>query len=90
MALSAAAASADASVIITVLPDSPDVELAALGPDGTLAAARSGSIFIDMSTVSPATSRMLAKAGATRGIRVLDAQCRAVSKALSKPPFQSW
>jgi 2-hydroxy-3-oxopropionate reductase len=72
-ASSTAEAAKDSSVIITMLPDSPDVERVALGTDGILAAAHRGSTYIDMSTVSPATSRALAKAGAERGIQVLDA-----------------
>jgi 2-hydroxy-3-oxopropionate reductase len=70
---SAVEAAKDADVIVTMLPDSPDVERVALGPEGILAAARTGSIYIDMSTVRPSTSRSLAKAGSERGIRVLDA-----------------
>src|SRR5207248_8718739 len=62
-----------ASVIITMLPDSPDVEHVALGPEGLLAVARKGSLYVDMSTVRPATSRALAKAGGERGVGVLDA-----------------
>lgn len=72
-ASSASQAAKEASVIITMLPDSPDVELVALGPGGILAAAQAGSIFIDMSTVRPATSRALADEGGRHGIRVLDA-----------------
>ena len=72
-ARSAAEAASGAEVIITMLPDSPDVERVALGGQGILAVARAGSIYIDMSTVRPATSRALANAGHERGIRVLDA-----------------
>jgi len=42
-----------ADVAITMLPDSPDVENVALAPEGVLAHLRPGSLFIDMSTVSP-------------------------------------
>ena len=47
-------------VIFTNLPDSPDVELVALGPDGILAGAHPGLIFVDNSTIKPATSRLIA------------------------------
>lgn len=63
----------DRDVIITCLPDSPDVEDAALGEDGIFAHARPGALYIDMSTVAPATSRKVAEAGRARGIGVLDA-----------------
>src|SRR5919204_6549726 len=38
-------------VVITMLPDSPDVEEVALGPDGVLSAVPSGLLYVDMSTV---------------------------------------
>ena len=62
-----------ADVVITMLPDSPDVEGVALGPDGILRQARPGSLYIDMSTVRPETGRRLAQAGAVTGVHVLDA-----------------
>src|SRR5437879_10411447 len=46
----------DADVVITVLPDSPDVEAVALGDDGIFASSRPGLIYIDMSTIRPARS----------------------------------
>jgi 2-hydroxy-3-oxopropionate reductase len=64
---------ASADVVITMLPDSPDVEEATLGDGGVLAQARPGSLLIDMSTVRPATARLVAAAGKARGIDVLDA-----------------
>ena len=68
-----AAAVAEADVVITMLPDSPDVEQVVLGPDGILAHARAGTLLIDMSTVRPRTARAVASAAATRGVRPLDA-----------------
>ena len=64
---------AQAQVIITMLPDSPDVEAVVLGPDGVLEGARAGSLFIDMSTISPSVAVRLAEAGRPKDIRVLDA-----------------
>jgi 2-hydroxy-3-oxopropionate reductase len=64
---------AGADVVITMLPDSPDVEGVALGPDGVLQQARPGSLYVDMSTVRPETGRRLAQAGAVTGVHVLDA-----------------
>ncbi len=60
-------------VVITMLPDSPDVEAVALGEQGVLACMRPGSLYIDMSSIAPATAIRLAEIGRARGIRVLDA-----------------
>jgi 2-hydroxy-3-oxopropionate reductase len=70
---SVAEAVADAEVIITMVPDSPDVEGLALGEDGIYANARSGAIHLDMSSIRPDVSVRLAEAGRERGVRVLDA-----------------
>ena len=63
----------DADVVVTMVPDSPDVEAVALGDDGVYARARPGSLHLDMSTIRPDVARRLAAAGAERGLRVLDA-----------------
>ncbi|MDZ7374636.1 MAG: 2-hydroxy-3-oxopropionate reductase [candidate division KSB1 bacterium] len=60
-------------VVITVLPDSPDVELAVLGRDGVRDGIREGALFIDMSTISPATALLVHERLAERGVQVLDA-----------------
>jgi 2-hydroxy-3-oxopropionate reductase len=70
---SVAEAVAEADVIITMVPDSPDVEGLALGDDGIYANARSGAIHLDMSSIRPDVSVRLAEAGRQRGVRVLDA-----------------
>jgi len=62
-----------ADVVITMLPDSPDVEAVLLGEDGVIARAAPGTLLIDMSTIAPAVSRALAAAARTRSIRPLDA-----------------
>jgi 2-hydroxy-3-oxopropionate reductase len=72
-AASVAEAVAEADVIITMVPDSPDVEGLALGDDGIYANARSGAIHLDMSSIRPDVSVRLAEAGRERGVRVLDA-----------------
>jgi 2-hydroxy-3-oxopropionate reductase len=59
--------------IITMLPDSPDVERVLEGPDGVFAAMQPGTILIDMSSISPAVARRLADAARTRGAAMLDA-----------------
>ncbi|GAB3204993.1 2-hydroxy-3-oxopropionate reductase [Marinactinospora thermotolerans] len=72
-ASSVAEAVRDADVVITMVPDSPDVEEVLLGEDGVFANAAPGTLVIDMSTIRPDVSRELARAGAQRGLRVLDA-----------------
>ena len=70
---SVAEAVAEADLVITMVPDSPDVEGLALGEDGIYANARSGAIHLDMSTIRPDVAAGLAAAGHDAGIRVLDA-----------------
>ncbi|SDS12045.1 2-hydroxy-3-oxopropionate reductase [Jiangella sp. DSM 45060] len=70
-AASAAEAAEGADVVITVLPDSPDVEAVLL--DGVLDVLAPGAVVVDMSTIRPDVARSLATAGDERGIRVLDA-----------------
>lgn len=72
-ASSIAEAVKDADVIITMVPDSPDVEEVVLGEDGIAANAKSGSIWIDASTIRPDVAVAVAKAASEKGIRCLDA-----------------
>src|SRR5690606_35457776 len=60
-------------VIITMLPDSPDVEAVVLGENGILEGAKDGTLVIDMSTISPVVTRTLAKAFRSKGVKLLDA-----------------
>jgi 2-hydroxy-3-oxopropionate reductase len=64
---------AQVDVVITNLPDSPDVEKVALGKDGIIEDAHEGLIFIDNSTIKPATARKIAAALAEKGVSALDA-----------------
>lgn len=70
---SVAEAVSEAEVIITMVPDSPDVEALALGEGGVYANAPQGSIHIDMSSIRPDVAARLADAGKAAGIRVMDA-----------------
>lgn len=70
---SVAEVAAAADVVITMLPDSPDVSSVVLGDDGVLAHARSGLLFIDMSTIRPDVSVRIAERAAEQGIEALDA-----------------
>src|SRR5919198_3708588 len=60
-------------VLITMLPNSPDVDLVALGKNGIIEGARSGLIFVDMSTISPIVSQKVGQALTAKGVRMLDA-----------------
>jgi len=70
---SVAEAVRDADVVITMVPDSPDVEAVTTGDDGVFANARSGALYIDMSTIRPDVAVRVAEAGRKAGLRVLDA-----------------
>ena len=60
-------------IVITCLPDSPDVEAVVLGNAGILEGARSGSLFIDHSTIKPELARRIADRLGHHGILALDA-----------------
>jgi 2-hydroxy-3-oxopropionate reductase len=64
---------ARADVIITMLPDGPDVEAAVLGPNGVLEGARRGAAVVDMSSISPMVSQKIGAACAGNGVEFLDA-----------------
>ncbi len=70
---SLAEAVADADAVITMVPDSPDVEAVLTGEGGVYEHAKPGTLVIDMSTIRPDVARSVAAAGAQRGFRVLDA-----------------
>jgi 2-hydroxy-3-oxopropionate reductase len=60
-------------VLITMLPNSPDVEQVALGKDGIVEGARKGLLYVDMSTISPLVSQKVGTALGPKGVRMLDA-----------------
>ncbi len=64
---------AQVDVVFTNLPDSPDVEHVALGPDGVIAGAHEGLIFVDNSTIKPETARHIATELGKVGVPALDA-----------------
>jgi 3-hydroxyisobutyrate dehydrogenase-like beta-hydroxyacid dehydrogenase len=64
---------AEADIIITMVGRPQDVEEVVLGPDGVQDGIKAGSVLMDMSTVSPATSRKLAGAIAAKQAEFLDA-----------------
>jgi 2-hydroxy-3-oxopropionate reductase len=62
-----------ADVVLTVLPDTPDVDLAVTRENGVFAHAKPGALWIDSSTIRPDASMRLASIGRDHGIRALDA-----------------
>jgi 2-hydroxy-3-oxopropionate reductase len=60
-------------VVITMLPDSPDVELVYAGDQGVFSGMESGRLLIDMSSISPLVARKLAAEAERRGCDMLDA-----------------
>src|SRR4029453_17912530 len=63
----------DADIIITMVPDSPDVEAVTSGENGIFANAKRGALYIDMSSIRPDVSARVAERGREAGLRVLDA-----------------
>ena len=79
---------ARSEVVITMLPDSPDVELVYSGEQGVFAGAKPGMLLIDMSSISPVVSRRLAAEAEKRGCDMVDApvsggEAGAINAALS-------
>jgi 2-hydroxy-3-oxopropionate reductase len=64
---------AQSDVLITMLPNSPDVEQVVLGRDGVIEGARPGLILLDMSTISPLVSQKIGGALAEKSVKMLDA-----------------
>ena len=60
-------------VVFTNLPDSPDVEMVAFGPNGIFEGAHPGLIFVDNSTIKPASARLIAQKLGEKGVDCLDA-----------------
>lgn len=60
-------------IVITMLPDSPDVELVYAGENGVFAGAKAGTLLIDMSSISPVVTRKLVVQAEKRGLEMLDA-----------------
>jgi 2-hydroxy-3-oxopropionate reductase len=66
-------AARDKDCVVTMLPDTPDVETVLLGPRGVLESARRGTIVVDMSTISPLRTREFATTLRGRGLELVDA-----------------
>jgi 2-hydroxy-3-oxopropionate reductase len=72
-AFSPAEVAGQVDVVFTNLPDSPDVQSVVLGPGGILDAARPGLVYVDNSTIKPATARLIADELSKKGTLALDA-----------------
>ncbi|MGH7766102.1 MAG: 2-hydroxy-3-oxopropionate reductase [Candidatus Binatia bacterium] len=73
VAASSEEVAARSEIVITMLPDSPDVELVYAGEKGVFAGAKRGALLIDMSTISPVVARKLTAEAEKRGFDMLDA-----------------
>jgi 2-hydroxy-3-oxopropionate reductase len=71
--VSPADVAADADVVITMLPDTPDVELVLFGENGVSSRLRRGSLVVDMSTIDPLATRRFAESLREMGARMVDA-----------------
>lgn len=78
------AAAKQAAVIITCVSDSADVESVILDDRGVIHGATAGSIIVDMSTISPGTTRQIAATLAQRSIKMLDAPVSGGSEGAQK------
>jgi 2-hydroxy-3-oxopropionate reductase len=79
---------ARSEILITMLPDSPDVELVYAGEQGVFAGAKPGMLLLDMSSISPVVTRKLAREAEKRGLDLIDApvsggEAGAISATLS-------
>ena len=84
----AAAVASQSTIVITMLPDTSDVELVLTAPDGVLAGLQRNAVVIDMSSISPVATRRLASLVSEMGATMLDApvsggEIGAINAALS-------
>jgi 2-hydroxy-3-oxopropionate reductase len=72
-AASAKAVAEQCTTIVTMLPNSPHVKEAVMGPGGVLEGAKAGTILIDMSSIAPLASQEIEAACAKKGVKLIDA-----------------
>ncbi len=73
LAPSSRAVAMASDIVITMVPNSMQVEEVVMGPHGVLEGSRKGLIIVDMSTIAPSVSRKLAEAASAKGVHFLDA-----------------
>jgi 2-hydroxy-3-oxopropionate reductase len=64
---------AKSDMVITMLPNSPEVKEVVLGKDGVIESARPGTVVVDMSSIAPLATKEVAAALAEKGVEMLDA-----------------
>lgn len=74
----------DRDLVITMVSDTPDVQAVVLGEEGAVEGMRDGSVLVDMSTISPATTRLIAAALSDHGVAMLDAPVSGGSEGAEK------
>jgi 2-hydroxy-3-oxopropionate reductase len=84
------AGAGSARIVITMLPDTPDVGSVIFGEGGLAATMRPGSTLIDMSSISPVETRRFAAALAEGGVAMLDAPVSGGFQAAESATFRSW
>jgi len=70
---SPAGVASKSDITMTIVSDTPDVEAVLLGTGGVIEGASSGSVVVDMSTISPSTTRKISSALSAKGVEMLDA-----------------
>ena len=81
---SPAAVAAASDIVITMVSDTPDVEAVLFGEHGVAAGAKSGSLVVDMSTISPSATRDFAARLASQQVRMLDGPVSGGSEGAKK------
>ena len=72
-AASPAEVAAQCDIVVTMLPNSPHVKTAVLGPGGIIEGAKPGMILVDMSSIAPLAAKEVAEKLAGKGVEMLDA-----------------
>jgi 3-hydroxyisobutyrate dehydrogenase len=81
---SPAAVAAASEIVVTMVSDTPDVEAVLFGPGGVVEGAGSGSLVVDMSTISPSATRAFAERLAERHVAMLDGPVSGGSEGAKK------
>jgi 3-hydroxyisobutyrate dehydrogenase len=81
---SPAAVAAASEIVITMVSDTPDVEVVLFGPNGVAEGAKAGTLVVDMSTISPSATRGFAERLAANGVSMLDGPVSGGSEGAKK------
>src|SRR5262245_40889140 len=80
----------NSEIIITMVADPPEVEQVILGPAGVIEGVRSGSIMVDMSSISPIVTQKIAAELARKNVAMLDAPVSGGEVGAIQARFRSW